>query len=1236
MQTIDVKGARLSPQQSRLWSWTQDKPWSRVQCAIEITGYFEPAVFQQALQYVVDRHEILRTAFVQVPGVELPMQAISSYSKVSCPLIDLQHISSKNQQIFQDEHWRALLQHPFDLEHGPLLYAEVLRLSPQSHILLLTVHALCADAPALKQLSTAIFENYAARLDNRGEGEEEEPLQYTNVSAWLNELLQDDEAEEQLAYWRKLDLSQLGNLSLPFQRSEKNIYQNWSLSAPTLSKPQEHDILLSEDVQRQIQLLAQRFNVTTEVILLASWHTLLWRLTGDQELVLGLSCDGRPYEELVDLIGPYARMVPLSISLTNQRSFAWVLTQMQQLYQQALEKQLYFTWEALSSNTPAQRSFPLSFAYESQPEPAIYGPLAVTWPRQEEWGEPFQLQLRAQQTKASLQLQLAYNPSLFSGEQIQRLAGLLLQCISSVAEQPEAALSSLALLTPLEQVTQQERWQGQQRDWPFVPLHQRFQAQVQRQPAAPALRFGTVLLSYQEVEQVTNQLANLLLSHGVLPGQRIALYQRRDQWAIISILAVLKAGGCYVPLDEDLPPSRVRLLLGQIAPAAIIYSRELQEQIVSLDDNPAVTIQVESLPAILEDQPASPPEVAIQPQQVASVIYTSGSTGSPKGVQISQQSISNYTQALCDLLEVQSGWHFATVSSLAADLGNTSIFCALASGGCLHLLPYTLVTDGAAFASYARSHALDVLKIVPTHLQALLATGASGIIPRQRLILGGEALPWTLVEQLKHSPDAPQTCRLYNHYGPTETTIGAMVNPLGLLYQVYIPDPQDRAYSVPIGHPISNVHVAIWDDERHAVPQGCKGELYIAGEGVSLGYLNAPDETAERFLISEQTRWYRTGDVVRENEEGLIEFIGRQDAQIKLRGYRIEPSEIEEHLRNLPTVREAVVQLRTDGPDELEGDPYLVGYIIPWKQPGPDQQSVCEALNQQLPSYLVPRYIVCLEQFPLSPNGKLDRRRLPAPSAESGGKTRVEPIEDVRTPVEAMVQQIWRHVLDVREIGRSDDFFQLGGHSLLGTRLIAQMRTAFGVEVPITWLFETPTVAGLALRIEEALRQGHGVALPPLVPAARDHRLPLSFAQQRLWFLDQLEPGSSTYTIPREMRLRGKLDRRALWQALHEVILRHENLRTTFPSQQGEPWQQISPQPSPRWPWWICASCHRRRAPSRLGSSPSRRRPIPSIWPGDPCCAAGCSNWPQRSRSSCSPYTTSSPMAGPVADSSKS
>ncbi|GHO70193.1 hypothetical protein KSC_090850 [Ktedonobacter sp. SOSP1-52] len=941
MQTVTVKGFRLSFQQKHLWQWSQTSQIEHTQCAITIEGALDAVLFQQVLQQVVDHYEILHTTFYIAPGMDLPMQVLHRKGPIAFLFIDSAYLRAEEQGILVEEHWHDLQSYPFDLADGPQLHAALLRTSARSHTLLLSLPALCADASTLQQLISVLFAAYAAGTIEEAIANDEDELQYIDVSSWQDELLQGEEREELQAFWHAMKLSRLSDIPLPFQHpNKKNVPGQLEGQAP----PQYIEVKLDGEMQHQLFELSQRYQVSPESCLLASWQILLWRLTAESPL-LGLICDGRPHEELTKVLGPNAWTVPFALKtpFSPHLTFDWVLRQTEQLVQETVEKQLYFSRTMLAADqSQEQPIFPISFAYSTWPGQWRIGPLQASLLRQSSWSEPSPLQLQATQIGEHFHLQLRIHPAVYSLSVARRLVESYMTLLRHALTTPEARISSLALLTPAEQDQQHAHLRGQESDWPFIPLHHRFQIQARRRPDAPAVRYGEIVLNYQEVERQANQLAHLLLARGLRTGDRVALYQRRDHLALISLLGVLKAGGCYVPLDEDLPVPRVCLLLQEMAPTLILCSQDLAENIAKdIGESQVPVLSVEHWSRQLEEQPTTTPLVQVRPDDLAYVIYTSGSTGVPKGVEVRQGSVSNYIQAICELLEVDEGWHFATVSSLAADLGNTSIFCGFASGGCVHVLPYTLVTDGAALARYVTQSPIDVLKIVPSHLQALLAAAGKGILPGQRLILGGEALPWSLVEQLQQSG---ATFQLYNHYGPTEATIGALVNSLGPIDQLTIPDQRERGNSVPIGRPIANMQISIRDEQGQRMPRGIQAELYLAGMGLAAGYLEAPELTRERFVEIKEggkgQRWYRTGDIARENEYGQIEFIGRQDSQVKVRGYRVELAEIEAYLRKHPAIREAVVELKED---------QLVAYIVPWKKPGPEQQEVREALLAEVP-----------------------------------------------------------------------------------------------------------------------------------------------------------------------------------------------------------------------------------------------------------------------------------------------
>jgi amino acid adenylation domain-containing protein len=727
----------------------------------------------------------------------------------------------------------------------------------------------------------------------------------------------------------------------------------------------------------------------------------------------------------------------------------------------------------------------------------------------------------------------------------------LLSLLRDALARPQAPVDALELLDPREQQRLLQTYAQTRTSYSQQGLHHLFEAQAAQRGRELAVICGQESLTYEQLNVRANQLAHYLRGQGVASNALVALCLPRSLDLLVALLAVLKAGGTYVPFDPDYPSARLCWQLQDLAPHILLTHESLLPQFVEWR---GATLCLDQAHHLLDKWPRHNPQVAFSPDDLAYVIYTSGSTGKPKGVMIPHRAVSNYTQALCEQLAVEAGWHFATVSTLAADLGNTAIFCSLASGGCLHILPYEVLTSASALESYVQKYPLDVLKIVPSHLSALLSQGEEQhLLPRRFLLLGGEALPGSLLSRLAQ---AGSRCCILNHYGPTEATIGAVTNMLG---EASTAASTAHTQVVPIGRSIPNMEAYILDKNQHLVPVGVVGEIYLAGSGLALGYLKSAEQTAERFVphsFSQEPgqRMYRTGDLARYREEGVIEFVGRKDEQVKLRGYRIELKEIEAALKLHPAIEEAVVLVQ----ERLPEDKQLVAYVVPEKHEYKTivETEIREFLKEQLPIYMVPAEMRLLERLPLTANGKVDRAHLPTSTPltqEPAGK-----LEEARTPLEEVMAGVWQEVLNVKLVGRNDNFFRLGGHSLLGMKLVSRLRAVFGVEVPITWVFEAPTVAQLASRVDDLLRGPALPPIPPLVPVSRQEELPLSFAQQRLWFLDRLEPGSTAYLMPGMLYLRSALNVAALESSLQEMMRRHESLRTTFQMRNNQPVQIIS------------------------------------------------------------------------------
>src|SRR5579885_36542 len=1108
MQSVALKGFRLSIQQMRLWGWQRENPAYDIQCAMKLDGKLDGVTFQQAFQQVVNRHAILRTRFQYLPGMEVPVQVVLDHVEIPRPEISLKGLSDSDQAVQLDAYFTSFRQQPFDLEHGAPLHAMLLRIAEQQAVLFLRLPALCGDSSTLKNFMSDLHQIYLSSLN--GTDFIDEPLQYADVSAWQDSLLQEEDAKEQIAFWRKNDLSLLETIRLPFESTAR---AHTRYQKPFT--PQHLTVSLEPGLQRLLEQTAQRYAVSLEALLLSGWQALLWRLTDTSPCVLGVNCDGRHYEELSACLGLYSRVVPVSMFLSPSLSFQRLLPQVETALREAIDAQSYFIWPSASSQDSDQppASFPLGFEFESWQTLGHPASLRCSLLKREGCFEPFALKLSALLRDDTLQLALHFDAARLSETLVDQLTEMLPAWFESLCTSAQRPIAAFPLLAASQQASLLQVSQGSRVAPPSALLHERFALQAQRFPDELAAVCGQEQMSYRQLERQVNRLAHLLSQRGVGANEVVALCLPRSLGMLIGLLGVLKARGAYAPLDPETPKARLCWQLADLSPRLLLTHSRLLPLFTEWHGPILCLDQVE-----WEKLSVSEPAVRVSPHDLAYIIYTSGSTGQPKGVMISHGAVSNYTQALCTQLEVEPGWHFATVSTLAADLGNTSIFCSLASGGCLHVLEYETLTSAVTWQRYLEQWPIDVLKIVPSHLSALLSqTTERSVLPHKYLLLGGEELSVPLLRRLAQEGSS---CKVLNHYGPTETTIGALTNMLDEANEAV---ERVGAESVAIGRPLANVQAYVLDRYQHLLPRGVVGELYLAGAGVAQGYRGRAEQTGERFVPhgwgkQGGERMYRTGDLGYLRADSQIVFMGRRDSQVKLRGYRIELGEIEATLQTHKNVRDCVVLLREDEP----GKPQLVAYVVARQQPAPTGGELRALLEERLPSYMLPAAFIALRVLPLTPNGKVDRRQLPAPSLDE--EERSSAYAAPRNPTEEILVGILQDVLNVKPIGIHDHFANLGGHSLLATQVISQVRIILQVEIPLRSIFEAPTVAGLAECVEQALRQNQGRQAPPLVRAPRDQALPLSFAQQRLWFLQQLEPHSSAYNVPIAVRLCGTLN----------------------------------------------------------------------------------------------------------------
>ena len=1107
--------------------------------AFRLEGKLNVLALERSFGELIRRHELLRTSFESMDGT--PTQVVGNPGVFVLPVIDLQ-VLSPDAAIAEVDRWSTeeVIQ-PFDLSCGPMLRVSLLRLAPELHFVLITMHHISSDGWSLMGVMPhELGILYKAFLSNLPSPLAELSIQYADYAIWQRGWLQGEVLEHQLAYWKE----QLGGapaaLELPTDRPR--------LTVPSF-RGGRVPIQLTEELTVGLRALAYQEGVTMYMVLLAGLQVLLSRWSGQQDIVVGSPIAGRIHQELEGLIGYFANTLALRTDLTGEPSFREVLRRVRETALGAYAHQ-DLPFEKLVAELQTRRDlsrhpiFQVVFAFHTVPrKPLELSGLTLTQSYRKRSTSKFDLFFELYEDGLLVQGNLEYASDLFDKETVERLVLYLERVLLSVVREPGLAITALSLLREEEVEEQVHEWNLTECSYAWDRgVHELIGKQAARTPLAVAVRDAAGELRYGELDEQANQLGHYLRSVGVGPEVVVGLCVRRSRALVVGILGILRAGGAYLPLDEHQPVERLGYLLEDAGVTVVVTESSLEAMLPSVWGQ-VVVLDEESQREVIASQPREAPEVAVHADNVAYVIYTSGSTGSPKGVMVRHGGLSNYVQYAAERFSTDEGTGSPINSSASFDLVVTSLYPTLIGGKTLHLLSGK--DDVQELAELLRNgHDLTLMKLTPSHLEALTKLLAwEDLKGRVRsIVLGGEKLALSVVSGWHQA--SPET-RFYNHYGPTETTVGCIVQAIDW--------ESESGGIVPIGRPISNMRVYVLDGHVRPVPQGTIGELYIAGAGLARGYLGRAGLTAERFLADPYgppgSRMYQTGDRVRYRPDRTLEFIGRTDYQVKIRGYRVELGEVEARMRACPGVAQAVVVAREE-PGEVTR---LVAYVVAGQQ-RIEGQELRSQLQRSLPEYMVPASYVFLDALPLTTNGKIDRGRLPAPDTGISTSRYVA----AQTPVEQTLATIWCEVLKLERVGVEEDFFELGGHSLLATRVVAQVREVLTVEVPLRELFEQPRIRELAERIEWLRRQQLGTMLPPLEHQARPSGgVVLSFAQERLWFLEQMGLVGAAYTIPLGLRLRGVLDARALEASFAELVRRHESLRTRFEMQEGEAVQVI-------------------------------------------------------------------------------
>ncbi|MBT2745530.1 MULTISPECIES: non-ribosomal peptide synthase/polyketide synthase [unclassified Lysobacter] len=1123
----------LSYAQQRLWFLAQVDGGSEayhIPLALRLRGALDRAALQRALDRIVWRHEVLRTTFLR--DREQTVQRIAPADiGFSLQRADLRGADAAAVRRRLDEE----AERPFDMERGPLARGLLLQVGDDEHLLAITMHHIVSDGWSLAVFSDELSALYAAYLAGEDDPLPPLPIQYSDYAVWQRQWLVGDVLSKQSDYWHKTLAGAPAVLELPTDRPRPP-----QQSFDGAIVPVRFDAELSQAVRR----LSQRHGATLYMTVLAAWTAVLSRLSGQDDIVVGTAVANRTRAEIEGLIGFFVNTQALRVTVDGSASQL-----LQRVKTRVLEAQDHqdLPFEQIVERVNPVRSmahapiFQVMLAWQNTAEGVLEFPgIEASLEASTYDVAKFDLSLDLGESEGCIVGRMEYATSLFDRETVERGVGYLRCMLAAMAADDAQAVDRIELLGADERHQVLEAWNDTAAEPPPPQCVQAlFEAQVAQRPDAIALVHQGTDVSYDELNRRANRLAHSLIADGLKPDDRVAIYMERSAEMVVGILATLKAGGAYVPLDPAYPPDRLEYMLADVGPKVVLTQPALRASL------PATNAQVRVLDgddarSAHDDGNPDPAALGLRPDHLAYVIYTSGSTGLPKGVMIEHRSLTTLVHALAVGYALEPDDRLLQFAALSFDMSVEEYFGALCTGCTLVLRSDEWIADATTFWRHCEEQRISVLNL-PTAFWHQLADERGGEIPRgvRQIMIGGEKVNSEMVARwFQRDGHLP---RLINAYGPTEATVDATMCVLD----------GDPSSQLLIGKPIVHTRIYILDQHLQPAPIGVAGELYVGGAQVARGYLNRAQLTEERFIASPFVageRLYKTGDLCRWRGDGHIEYLGRNDFQVKIRGFRIELGEIEARLAQFPGVRESAVLAREDQP----GDKRLVGYVSAADPGQIDVEALRAHLAASLPAYMVPGAYVVLERMPMTGNGKLDRQALPAPDASA---YRVREYEAPVGEVESVLAQLWTDVLKLERVGRHDNFFELGGHSLLAVTLLSRLRRALEVEVSLKDLFARPVLAELAGHLHGRTRSEQ----QPILPVPRDQALPLSYAQQRLWFFSQLDGGSEAYHIPMALRLRGALDRSALQRALDRIVARHEVLRTTFRRVDGQTVQHIGP-----------------------------------------------------------------------------
>ncbi|MBD0378730.1 non-ribosomal peptide synthetase [Paenibacillus sedimenti] len=1092
------------------------------------TGYNMPGIFQlhgkldrgrleQAFRHLIIRHETLRTSFETVNGE--PVQRV--HASVPFEISYIEAIGAEPSHAEIERLIRAFIQ-PFDLQSSPLLRVGLIQLAVDHHIFMCDMHHIISDGVSMSILVKEFTALY------HGETLPELSIQYKDFAVWQHDSLQSEKLKKQEAYWLDAFHGELPQLELPTDYLRPAV-QSFEGNHVTL----QAGYRIMEGVKR----IAAETGSTLYMVLLAAYNVLLAKYSGKEDIIVGTPTAGRSHADVEGLIGMFVGTLAMRNKPEGHKTFKQFLAEVKLNAMKAYSNQDY-PFEALLEKLNIVRDISRNPLFDTMfmvqnidVQEAGFEELQIEPYVVENYISKFDLSLEAKEMESGLSVHLEYSTNLFARETVERLGRHYINLLESIVQEPERKLAELDMLSDEEKQQILTDFNDTKTDYPGeLSIAGLFEQQARLTPDHPALVWSGKQLTYCQLNEKANRLARTLMGQGVGPDQAVGLLAERNMELIVGLLGILKAGGAFLLLDLDIPEERMKYMLEDSGARIVLTERHLRQKTAALG---AVQVNILDEETGHFDTDGSDLEPKSGPRDLAYVIYTSGSTGKPKGVLIEQRSVvrlvkeTNYVQWSANERILQTG-------ALGFDAVTFEFFGALLNGGTLYLTDKSVILDSEKLSAFIAEHRITTMWLTSPLFNQLSQENAGMFAGLRQLLVGGDALS---PSHINHVRSKCPGLRLINGYGPTENTTFSTTYPIE----------RDYEGSIPIGRPISNSTAYIVNKYNQLLPVGVPGELCVGGDGVARGYANRPELTAETFVPNpfvEGEVMYRTGDLAKWLPDGAIEYRGRIDQQVKIRGYRIELGEIEAELLKHPAMKDAVVIAREDA----NGQKFLCAYIVGEQDLGAPE--VKAFLSQELPSYMVPAYIVQMEKLPLTANGKIDRRELPEPEGGLGSEAEYAA---PRNETEEQLVAIWQDVLGVLQVGIRDDFFLLGGHSLKAMTLLARIKQQLQANVPLRVLFESPTIEALALHIEQADKEAYA-AIKPV--ESRDY-YPVSSAQKRMYILGQFEGTGTAYNMPGVMFIEGELNLDTFRQSFIRLVERHESLRSSFDVIDGEPVQIV-------------------------------------------------------------------------------